>query len=221
MRYTYQEIRDVIFKLSESVYVANHKVGIITPMSESMGKILQNFLSQNNIRFSLESSISTFNNKPVPAIKFDLGQNRVIDITIDEMYSTSSLNINVNNRILRAMQYAPASQYERAAQEVEKKRALDELMGMVLKIRQATSRDGVPCYYLHFNDIEKAERLLQQLGVNAEKHFSLMESEPVLRIPLVMIEGSVAQIINELLSAIKAQETNIPKTPNIGGDYNR
>lgn len=215
MKYSYPEIRDVIFKLSESVRVDNYKVGIITPMSESMGKILQNFLSQNNVQFSLESTNSTFSDKPVSAIKFDLGQNRAIDITIDEMFSTSSTNINVNNRILNAMRYTPASQYERGTQEIENRRALDELKGMISKIRQATSRDGVPGYYLYFKDIEKAEKLLKQLGVDAEQHFSLMESELVLRVPLAMVEGPVANVLNELAVAIKSRKVNTPNMGNV------
>ena len=221
MEYKYSEIRDLIFTLSEDVYVgqhAGHDSGLcsITARSDAMSVILQNFLSQYGIKWSLGREPSMFVGTDVPVVKFQLGQNpgsrmvMAIDETVRQMHDDSQHTRNVNNRIFRAMNYDATADYQRAAIKIEKKQAMSELESMVISVDLVRAEDGMSYYYFYFpyRSLDNAQNLLERVGVSTKRYVSHAGGieTAVLRRPSVMLSNEEAEVINNLRRAVQLRQ---------------
>lgn len=207
MQYTYPEIRDVFTVCAEAVAPdeTSHK-GYIRPRSDGMGKILQNILTMNDVKFELKpGGISTVSGADVKEIFFDFGQSKAIDTTVNEMAQDLDLPFRVNRLFRRAASYNPDA--ERARRE-QRKAAMDKLKQILTKIEgNIKSSDGGKYFYFYapYDKLGEAESAFLELDMIMFRHVSHFGGREVtvLRYPATMVPGEEADIINELSEALR------------------
>ncbi len=207
MRYTYPEIRDVFTVCAEAVAPdeTSHK-GYIRPRSDGMGKILQNVLTMNDVKFELKpGGISTVSGADVKEIFFDFGQSKAIDTTVNEMAQDLDLPFRVNRLFRRVAHYNPDA--ERARRE-QRKAAMDKLKQILTKIEGniKSSDDGGKYFYFYapYDKLDEVASAFSDLDMMVFRHVSHFGGHEVtvLRYPATMVPGEEADIINELSDAL-------------------
>lgn len=207
MQYSYPEIRDVFTICAEAVAPdPRTNRGYIRPRSDGMGKILQNVLSMKNVKFELKpGGLSIVSGANVQEIFFDLGQNKAIDTTVNEMSEDLDLPMRVNNLFRRAANYNPEA--ERVRRE-KREGAIDKLKNIITKIeKDIRSSDGGKYFYFYapYDKLGEAESAFSDLDMMVFRHVSHFGGREVtvLRYPATMVPGEEADIINELSEALR------------------
>ena len=210
MNYTYPEIRDVFAICAESTVAdKNTNRGYIRPRSDGMGKILQNVLSMNGVRFQIKpGAVSVVSGASVQEITFDLGQSRMIDTTVCEMTEDLDLPMRVNNMFKKAANYNPNVQREKEDEDQKRRKAVEELKGIVTKIEyNVRSSDGGKWFYFYMpaDKLKLAQDLFYDAGMLTQSHVSRLDGleQTVLRFPSVMVPGYAKEIISKLGEHIK------------------
>lgn len=209
MQYSYPEIRDVFTICAEAVAPdPRTNRGYIRPRSDGMGKILQNVLSMKNVKFELKpGGLSIVSGANVQEIFFDLGQNKAIDTTVNEMSEDLDLPMRVNNLFRRAANYNPEA--ERVRRE-KREGAIDKLKNIITKIeKDIRSSDGGKYFYFYapYDRLGEAESAFWDLDMATLRHVSHLDGQEVmvLRYPATMIPGEALEVIEQLRDAIKSR----------------
>jgi len=213
MQYTYPEIRDVFTICAEAVAPDTRtNRGYIRPRSDGMGKILQNILSMKGVKFELKpGGLSIVSGASVQEIFFDLGQNKAIDTTVNEISEDLDLPLRVNRLFRRAADYNPKAEQARREKE---QAALTLLKNTITQMKGnvRSSDDGGKYiyFYVPYDKLDAVESAFSDLDMGVYRHVSHLGGQEVtvLRYPATMIPGEDLQIIEQLREAIKSRRDN-------------